>query len=398
MTVRLNARPHAGQKEVHNHPSRFRVLAGGRRWGKTRLGVMESFEAAINGGRAWWVSPSYKMGAVGWRPISRLAGDMPAVNVKYGERLVTFPSGGTVQVRSADDPDSLRGEGLDYCVMDECAFMNQRTWTEAIRPALSDRKGKALFISTPKGRNWFYRLHQRGQEGNEQWQAFNFPTRTNPHIPSDEIEAARQDLPERIFAQEYEAAFLDDAGGVFRRVLDAVNDGEVLDVEDERFTIGCDWGRQNDATVFAVVGLRSGELIELDRMTQTDYQTQVTRLEALWQRYGKNTDIIAETNAMGGPIVEALQNAGLPVTPFTTTNNSKAQIIDGLALAFERGEIHIPRDPVLIGELQAFESKRLASGATRYSAPDGMHDDTVMALALAWSAREDSRPLVLMHA
>jgi phage terminase large subunit-like protein len=357
---------------------------------------MEAFETAIKGGRAWWVAPSYKMGAVGWRPISRLGGDMPAVQVKYGERLVTMPSGGTVQVRSADDPDSLRGEGLDYCVMDECAFMNQRAWTEAIRPALSDRKGKALFISTPKGRNWFYRLHQRGLENQRDWQAFNYPTSANPHIAADEIELAKQDLPERIFAQEYEAAFLDDAGGVFRRVLNAVND-DTIDVTEERLAIGCDWGRQNDATVFAVVGLESGQLIEIDRMTQTDYQTQVMRLQALHERYDKNADIIAETNSMGGPIVEALQNAGLPVIPFTTTNSSKAQIIDGLALAFERGDIRIPRDPILIGELQAFESKRLASGAIRYSAPDGLHDDCVMALALAWSAREDASPLVLMH-
>ena len=394
--VTLNARPHAGQKEVHDHPARFRVLAGGRRWGKTRLGVMEAFETAIKGGRAWWVAPSYKMGAVGWRPISRLGGDMPAVQVKYGERLVTMPSGGTVQVRSADDPDSLRGEGLDYCVMDECAFMNQRTWTEAIRPALSDRKGKALFISTPKGRNWFYRLHQRGLENQRDWQAFNYPTSANPYIAKDEIELAKQDLPERIFAQEYEAAFLDDAGGVFRRVLNAVND-DTIDVTEERLAIGCDWGRQNDATVFAVVGLGSGQLIEIDRMTQTDYQTQVMRLQALHERYNKNADIIAETNSMGGPIVEALQNAGLPVIPFTTTNSSKAQIIDGLALAFERGDIRIPRDPTLIGELQAFESKRLASGAISYSAPSGLHDDCVIALALAWSAREDASPLVLMH-
>ena len=146
-----------------------------------------------------------------------------------------------------------------------------------------------------------------------------------------------------------------------------------------------------------MVEINSGYVVEVDRMTQTDYQTQVTRLQALHERYGGNADIIAENNSMGSVIVEALISGGLPVIPFTTTNSSKAQIIDGLALAFERGDIRIPRDPTLIGELQAFESKRLASGAIRYSAPDGLHDDCVMALALAWSAREDNRPMVLMH-
>ena len=394
MTVRLDAKPHAGQQKVHGHPARFRVLAGGRRWGKTRLGVYEAMETAFDGGRSWWVSPSYRMGAVGWRPISRIGASIPGAEVRHTERLVTVPNGGSVQVRSADEPDSLRGEGLDYCVMDECAFMSERAWSESIRPSLSDRGGTALFISTPKGRNWFWRLHQRGQDDGGDWKAFSFPTSDNPHIPADEIEAARHDLPERIFAQEYGAQFLEDGGGVFRRVLDAVNGDSVPD--SGQYVIGCDWGRTNDATVFCVVEINSGCVVELDRMVKTDYQTQVSRLHALWGRY-PGAEIIAETNAMGGPIVEALQNAGLPVTPFNTTNQSKQQIIDGLALAFERGDIHIPRDPTLIGELQAYESKRLHSGAMRYSAPEGMHDDTVMALALAWSARQDAGPLVLMQ-
>ena len=395
MTVRLDAKPHVGQQKVHGHPARFRVLAGGRRWGKTRLGVYESMETAFDGGRAWWVAPSYKMGAVGWRPISRIGASIPGAEVKHTERLVTMPNGGTVQVRSADEPDSLRGEGLDYCVMDECAFMSERAWSESIRPSLSDRGGAALFISTPSGRNWFWRLHQRGQDDGGDWQSFSFPTSDNPYIEASEIEAARHDLPERIYAQEYEARFLEDGGGVFRRVLDAVNGDSVPD--EGRYIIGCDWGRTNDATAFCVVEINSGCVVELDRMTKTDYQTQVSRLHALWGRY-PGAEIIAETNAMGGPIVEALQNAGLPVTPFTTTNQSKQQIIDGLALAFERGDIHIPRDPTLIGELQAYESKRLPSGAMRYSSPEGMHDDTVIALALAWSGREDAGPLVLMSA
>jgi phage FluMu gp28-like protein len=396
--VTLNARPHAGQKAVHDHPARFRVLAGGRRWGKTRLGVWECLQtAATSKGRAWWIAPSYKTAAVGWRPLSRMGGSIPGAEVKHTERLVTMPGGGSVQVRSADDPDSLRGEGLDLCILDEASFVNERAWTEAIRPALSDRGGKALFISTPAGRNWFYRLHQRGQEGKTDWQSFSFPTHTNPYVPNEEIEAARQDLPERIFAQEYEAAFLDDAGGVFRRVLKAVTDEGDTVPEGGRYVIGCDWGRTNDATVFCVVEINSGYVVEVDRMTQTDYQTQVTRLQALHERYGGNADIIAENNSMGSVIVEALISGGLPVIPFTTTNSSKAQIIDGLALAFERGDIRIPRDPTLIGELQAFESKRLASGAISYAAPSGLHDDCVIALALAWSAREDASPLVLMH-
>lgn len=394
MPVTIEANPHKGQLQVHNNGARYKVLAAGRRWGKTRLGVLTAMETAAAGQRAWWVAPSYRMGVVGWRPISRIGAGIPGASVKHSDRMVTLPSGGTVQVRSADEPDSLRGEGLDLCILDEASYMQERAWQEAIRPALSDRSGKALMLSTPRGKNWFWRLHQRGQEGNPEWQAFSFPTSDNPHIPAGEIEAARSDMPELIFAQEYEARFIEDGGGVFRRVLDAVNGESAPD--SGRYSIGADWGRQHDATAFCVVELNSGHVVELDRMVKTDYQTQVMRLHALWERY-PGAEIIAEQNAMGAPIIESLQNSGLFVTPFMTTSQSKQKIIDGLALAFERGDIHLPRDePVLVGELQAYESKRLASGAMSYSAPSGMHDDTVMALALAWSARHDSAPLVLM--
>ena len=135
-------------------------------------------------------------------------------------------------------------------------------------------------------------------------------------------------------------------------------------------------------------------MVDVVRLTKVDYQTQVRSLASLHEQYPG--DIIAETNSMGGPIVESLQNQGLPVVGFNTTSASKQKIIDGLVLAFEQGLIKIPNNPVLIGELQAFESKRLASGRLSYSAPQGMHDDHVMSLALAWSGKETSEPLVLL--
>ena len=116
----------------------------------------------------------------------------------------------------------------------------------------------------------------------------------------------------------------------------------------------------------------------------SEYQLQRARLQAFWERYGAQSWIFAELNSMGGPLVEQLRADGLPMCGFTTTNVSKADAITKLALAFERNEIRIPNDPALIGELQSFEGKPLASGLMRYGAPEGGHDDTVMALAIAW--------------
>ena len=122
--VRIDVHPHKGQAEVHNSPARFKVLAAGRRWGKTRLGVNECLDVASRGGRAWWVAPSYKTSEVGWRPLRRIGSKIGA-EIRKVDRMINLPNGGSVQVRSADDPQSLRGEGLDFVVMDENAFMKE---------------------------------------------------------------------------------------------------------------------------------------------------------------------------------------------------------------------------------------------------------------------------------
>ena len=120
-------------------------------------------------------------------------------------------------------------------------------------------------------------------------------------------------------------------------------------------------------------------------MIGSDYGTQRTRLHALY-RHWKPTVIMAEYNSMGGPLVEQLQRDGLPVQAFTTTNATKRLLIDGLSLGFENREITILNDPITIGELQAYEMETLASGMIRFGAPEGVHDDCVMALGLAWYA------------
>lgn len=387
---------HPSQRRVWADERRFHVLACGRRWGKTRLGALRCVTTAMNGGRAWWVAPSYPISAVGWRLIKRLAGQVAGIDKREVDKLIEFPSGGWVQVRSAHEPDSLRGEGLDFLVMDECAFIREAAWAEALRPALSDRRGHAMFISTPAGRNWFWRMWQRGlDELDAEWAAWQFPTSDNPYIAPEEIEAARQMLPERIFAQEYLAEFIDDAGGVFRGVMAAATaDHQDRAVDGHRYVFGVDWAKYNDYTVISVVDADERALVALDRFSQIDYTLQMGRLRALYERF-QPEQIIAERNSMGEPLVELAQQMGLPIVPFTTTNASKKLVVDDLTLAFERATIRILPDPALIGELQAFESKRLPGGMLRYEAPEGMHDDMVISLALAWHGLGVSGPIAL---
>jgi hypothetical protein len=143
----------------------------------------------------------------------------------------------------------------------------------------------------------------------------------------------------------------------------------------------------DDYSVFAVVDTTVNELCHLDRSNRIDYTTQIRRLEDLCKRF-ENAPIVAEGNAQATTI-ELIRKTGIPVREFTTSNASKQNIIEGLMLALEQRKLKILNDPVLISELQAFESTKLPGGGLRYAAPQGMHDDCVMALALAWDEAKD---------
>lgn len=195
-----------GQVAIFNHPARFKVVVCGRRWGKTTLGVVLCLRTGLQSGRAWWVAPTYPVANIGWRLLKSLAAQIPGAETHEADRYVSLPGGGEVWVKSADNPDSLRGEGLDGCVLDEFRNIKEEAWLEALRPALSDHKGWALFIGTPKGKNWVWRLFGR-HKYDKNWASWQKPTIDNPFIDPSEVEAARLELPGHVFAQEYEADF-----------------------------------------------------------------------------------------------------------------------------------------------------------------------------------------------
>jgi hypothetical protein len=386
-TIKLTLpRPHPAQMQVKREARRFNVLDCGRRFGKTTLGIDVLVPPALAGYPVAFFSPTYKMLADVWRDMS-FALQPVTQRISVQEHRIELVTGGVLDMWSLDDANAGRGRKYKRVVIDEAAMVAklEEAWNAAIRPTLTDYQGDAWFLSTPKGYNFFRTIFAWGQDAAyPEWRSWQMPTSANPFISATEIEAARQGSPERYFAQEYEAIFLQDGGGVFRRVAEAATaERQEQALEGHQYVIGVDWGRTNDATVFKVIDATLREECYSDRMLQTDFRTQLTRLQALAERFGQPA-IVGEYNSIGGPQVEALQNMGLAVQPFTTTNATKAKIIDMLALAFERGELKILNDPLTVTELQAYESERLPSGLIRYGAPDGMHDDAVIALCLAW--------------
>jgi hypothetical protein len=215
------------QSDIFASTARFRVLCCGRRWGKTVLDVDECLKfASINLKRlfgnafrgntgyrqnVWYVAPTYAMAKdIAWDFLNIRLDELKWRNRTNETRLSVklLDCESVISLKGADDPDSLRGRGLNFTALDEFADIKRKAWTEGIRPALSDRHGHALFTGTPKGFNYFQELYARGVDGIiPGWRSWQFTTIDGGYVPKDEIEQAMSDLDERTFRQEYLATF-----------------------------------------------------------------------------------------------------------------------------------------------------------------------------------------------
>lgn len=229
---------HAKQMQVFKSKARFRVVVAGRRWGKTELSKTAIITEARKRKRLiWYVAPTYQMARqIMW---ANLLESIPRPWIKkYNETLMTIylVNGTCIQCKGADKPDTLRGVGLHFVVLDEFQDMREETWSQVIRPTLSSTRGRAVIIGTPKSFNHLYDLYMLGQKAEyvklRFWQSWQFPTITSPFIPPDEIEAARNDMDEKSFRQEYEACHLPATEvrlwGGGRRRIDALGPGAHL--------------------------------------------------------------------------------------------------------------------------------------------------------------------------
>jgi len=389
---------HPAQARIKAERRRFNVVALGRRAGKSKLAQELLVDCALDRKPGGYFCPTYKLLDEFWRELKATLVEVIAEKSEQEHRLQVL-GGGTVECWSMDTGDPARGRRYGTVVIDEAAMVPHLSdiWAQAIRPTLSDFQGEAWFMSTPRGLNDFHTLFQRGQDPLEaEWMAWQMPTAVNPFIVAAEIEAARHDLTEREFAQEYEAKFLSlEGAGVFRGVHAVAYLEPSPPQPHHAYVMGVDWARSNDFTVFSVIDATTLEQVAIDRFTQIDFEFQTERLHRWAELYHPRV-ILAEANALGQPLVERLQQGygrlsgnprrALPVVPWWSTNATKAAVVQALSLAIENGDVALLDDQVQTGELLAYEMARLPSGMLRYGAPVGQHDDTVMALALAWAA------------
>jgi hypothetical protein len=220
---------HRLQKVVMNDRHRFRVVVAGRRWGKTQVSKISliKFAAVRQKQLIWYVAPTYAMARdLMWKPLKAAMpkGWIKKINESRMEMLLI--NGSEISLKGADKPDSLRGVGLDFVVIDEAQDIKEETWEEVLMPTLATTNGRALFIGTPKSYNWLYHRFMLGQRGPmvkdhrkrlvaNEWMSWQFPTITSPFIPRKEIEARRRDMDPRSFRQEFEASFETMSGRVY---------------------------------------------------------------------------------------------------------------------------------------------------------------------------------------
>jgi hypothetical protein len=373
MTIQL-PEPHQNQQLILDSDSRFRVVMCGRRFGKSELSQVEMISSALQGMSVSYITPTYNLARTFFDKLIKV---IPFENNK-SELLIRFPNDGSIQFFTGERLDNLRGRKFHLVVVDEASFIPnlEDGWKNSIRPTLTDYKGKALFLSTPKGKNYFYSLFMKG--GEPDWQSFKFTTYDNPYIDKHEIDDARNQLPHAVFEQEYMANAMENAANPFgsNHIKDCIKPLSPLPVQ----FYGIDLAKSFDWSV--IIGLDEHGNVAYFNRFQRDWKH--TREEIL--TIDRSKPVMIDSTGVGDAITEDLQVHFSHMNGFKYTSSSKQQLMENLASAIHKKEIAFP-DGIIKEELDVFEYQFTSNGV-KYNAPSGFHDDCVNALALANRCRQ----------
>jgi hypothetical protein len=329
------------------------------------------------------VAPTYWHTTKCWREFLRFIPYQLIADINRSERRINLINGATTWFKSADNPDSLRSEGLDWLWMDEAGEVKQEAWELALRPALMDKKGIAWFTTTPKGHNWYYMLWTRGQDEEQtDYESWLFPSVSNPYLDPSEIQAFARDMPDLAYRQEILGEFIEDIGAVFRQVGKYTHDIPQVAEADAKYVVGADLAKYEDYTVLVAIDSDTGHVHGFDRFQQLDWVFQRKRIVSFCKRYN-NARLLMDSTGVGDAVYDELKRYTVRVRGYKFTNNSKADLIENLSVMLDNDRLKYPNIPALVNELKLFGYEITPSGVTRYRAPAGYHDDCVSALALA---------------
>ena len=390
--------PHTKQREmirgILDSKSKYHIACVGRQFGKSLMGINLALYWAINNSnvKILWVSPVYSQSTKVQKEIIQAIGGTDIVkSANYSSNEIELKNGSTIIFRSAERYDNIRGLTVDYGIIDEAAFCKDEAYSEAIKPVFLVRGKKILFISTPKGKNWFYNLFQLGKSHDHpNYIAYTGSSYDTPFINDEEIEDAKRTLPEKVFEQEYLAKFIDGGGEVFANL----NKNKFHKYPRPQGTIYCgiDLGKQEDSTVATFID-SIGNVIDIYRDSKTEWSQMIRAINQKVKQH--NATVMVEVNGIGDPLFEQFKKLHSNTHPFTTSSRSKNEIIEGLILDMNESTIKIPHEdlfPYLVSELETFTYEyNPKTRAIKYGHPNGLHDDTVMSLAIANYNRKQNK-------
>jgi phage terminase large subunit-like protein len=376
-------KPHLKQKEIHNsiinESYKYYILNIGRQFGKTMLGINQMLYWSINhkGCNIAWVTPIYKQSKKVFDEMEKVTKSSGLFEYNRSDLTISgFNS--QIQFFSGERPDNIRGNTFDYLIVDEMAFTRPELWSEVLSATVLVKGKKVIFISTPKGKNHFYQLSLQPNYDNR-YKYFHYSSYDNPMIDAEDLEERKRSLPKHIFEQEYLAKFIDNASGLFKNVDSCV----IKPAErTQKLFGGLDIGRADDYTVLTILN-KNYQMVYVQRWRQQEWSKIIDEVAAKIREY--NAEIFVEVNNQGDVFYEMLQNKVYNnVQPYVTSTATKPIMIEDLAVHFENKDIGILNESWLVDELNAFTY--IYNEKTRrvqYGAPQGVHDDGVMSLALA---------------
>lgn len=399
--------PHQGQLEFLESKSKFKVLACGRRWGKSDACAVEVLYRLLQDAptKHLIIAPTSQQATIIFDRVIELLHswkelfDAPPFKVRMTPHPRLEIGHHRLIARSGKVGYFLRGNEATHITVDEAAFVPESTITDIAMPMLATNDGYLTLISTPNGMNHFWKFFELGRAGEHGVWSKQCPTKENPLVSESFLETQRALFQDRAYQIEYEARFADSTGRVFRTeklekclvpLINAVENGPV--------TIGIDWARYSDFTAIVVLaGSRDDcQVIEIQRWNGLDWTTSVTQAAELINRYPK-ARVLCDATGVGDPVIEMLRrkSPSRAADGLVFTATEKLMLIEQLAWLIESEKLKMQPHTELMKELSHFEASTGRSGRIRHEAANGYHDDLVIALALASKILpEDYRPSI----
>jgi len=361
------------------------VVKAGRRTGKTKnfvTWIIQQLDTLKPDGqvkRGLWIDTTQsnieKYVERYFKPTLKRMGYWDECNWNSQKKILTLWNGNTIDFGSSERPELLEGFGYDVAVINEggIVFKKAKLWDNTIYPMI--KHAIVRIIGTPKGKNKFESLYRM-------YPHYSFSAYDSPFWTEEEIESAKTSMTQEAFRQEMLAEFIEGAGAVFRNIHENVA-GSLIEqpLEGTKYTLSADIAKHQDFTVIFVGDVESRQVVYHERFNQIDWGLQKARIADVYKRFNCTRGIIDATG-VGDAVFDDLKNSGLDLEGFKFTSTTKQELVSNLSVAMDNQDIHYPAIETLIDELEMYAYEQRSNGQFSYSAPEGFHDDEVMALAL----------------